>query len=77
MKQPRLFYGNKLLLAAHIRSENNGNIHAAVSIEVVLKKCDKHSGRSNNSVVECVCKIVAVLALDTDLQAACLCISEI
>ena len=44
---------------------------------MIFKECDKHSRRSNNCVVECVCKILAVLAVYTDLKTSCLCVAEV
>ena len=72
-----LFNGNELFLAAHVRTESYGNVYAAVFVKVVLKECDEHSGRSNNCVVESVSKILAVFAVDSDFESACLSVTEV
>lgn len=73
-----LFYGNEFLFAAHIRSEDLGNIHAAVCVEVIFKQGDEHSRRSDNGVVERVGIILAaVFAVDSYLESARLSVAEI
>ena len=72
-----LLNGNELILAAHIRSEGNGDIDGTVGIKVILKESDKHSGRSNNRIVEGMGKIFAILTVNSDFKASCLGIAEI
>ena len=50
-----------LLLAAHIRSEGFGDVHAAVGIEVILKERYEHSRRGDDGVVERVGEVLAVM----------------
>ena len=73
----RLFNGDELLLAAHIRSESDGHIDAAVGVQVVLKEGDKHSRGRDDGVVERVGKVFAVFAVHPDLQPAGLSVAEV
>ena len=67
-----------LLHAAHIRSERLGDVHTAVLIKVVLEERDQHTGRCDTGVVEGMRKVLfAVLAVDADLQTACLRVAEV
>ena len=52
-----LFSGNNFVLAAHVRTQCFGDIDRAVSVEVVFKECDEHTGRSNDGVIEGVREI--------------------
>ena len=68
----------EVILAAHVRTKDLGNIDAAVGVQVVLEKRDKHTRGSDDGVVERVGEIeLAVLAADADLQAARLRVAEI
>ena len=44
-------------LAAHVRLEDLGDLHAAVGLEVVLQQGDEHAGRRHAGVVEGVGKV--------------------
>ena len=66
-----------LLLAAHIRSEGFGDVHAAVGIEVILKERYEHSRRGDDGVVERVGEVLAVLAVDADFKPARLRVTEV
>ena len=57
-------------LAAHVRSERNRNVDAAVGIEIVFEESNQHSRRRHDGVVEGVGKIFAVFAGDADFQTA-------
>ena len=73
-----LFNGNQLFLAAHIRTKGNGDINAAVGVEVIFKECDEHSRRSNDGIIERMGKIFfAVLAVDSDCESASLCVAAV
>ena len=65
-------------LAAHIRSEDLGNINSAVSVEVVLEERNKHSGRCNNGIVKGMSEILLTIgAVYADLESACLSVAEV
>ena len=64
--------------AAHVRAQHLGNDDAAVGLQVVLEERDEHTRRGDAGVVERVGEIIlAVLALDADVQAAGLRIAEV
>ena len=70
--------GNHDLEAAHVGLQHLGDGDAAVGLQMVLEECDEHTRRSHAGVVQGVGQIgLAVLALDADVQAACLCIAQI
>ena len=70
--------GNHNLQAAHIRLQHFGDGHAAVSLQMVLQEGDQHTRRCHAGVVQGVGQVgFAVLALDADVQAACLCIAQV
>ena len=70
--------GNHDLQAAHIRLQHFGDGHAAVSLQMVLQEGDQHTRRCHAGVVQGVGQVgLAVLALDADVQAACLCIAQV
>ena len=71
------FLAADFFFAAHVRTERNRNINAAVGVKVVFKERYKHSGRSNNGVVKGVSKIVAVFALYADFKASCLGVAKV
>lgn len=64
------------LLATHVRTQSNRNVHAAILIYVVLQECDQSSGRSQYGIVQCVYQISSVFTLGTDTQTSCLCITQ-
>ena len=67
-----------MILAAHVRTKDLGNIDAAVGVQVVLEERDEHTRGSDDGVVERVGEIeLAVLAADADLQTARLRVAEI
>ena len=69
---------NHDLQAAHIRLQHFGNGHAAVGLQMVLQESDQHTRRCHAGVVQGVGQVgLAVLALDADVQAACLCIAQV
>ena len=65
------------ILASHVGTEDLGDLHGTVRLEVVFKESDQHSGRRNNRIVKGVSKIIAILSLYADLQAAGLSVTEI
>ena len=70
--------GNHDLKAAHVGLQHLGDGDAAVGLQMVLEECDEHTRRSHAGVVQGMGQIgLAVLALDADVQAACLCIAQI
>ena len=78
MKKRLVLCGDELFLAAHVRTKCHGDVDGAVSIEVVFKESDEHTGGSNNGVVEGVSKVLlAVCAVYADLEAASLCVTEV
>ena len=67
-----------MILAAHVGTQDLGNIDAAVGVQVVLEERDEHTRGSDDGVVERVGEIeLAVLAADADLQSARLRVAEI
>ena len=73
-----LIGGDHDFQAAHVRLQHFGNGHAAVGLQMVLQEGDQHTRRCHAGVVQGVCQIgLAVLALDADVQAACLCVTQI
>ena len=66
------------LEAAHVGLQDLGDGDAAVGLQMVLQEGDQHTRRSHAGVVQGVGQIgLAVLALDADVQAACLCIAQV
>ena len=65
-----LFFRHQALCAAHIRLQGLGHQYAAVCLQVVLQEGDEHSGGRHHRVVQGVGQVVAVLALNADLQTA-------
>ena len=47
-----LIFGVDNFFATHIRLQRFGNHYAAVCLQVVFNKCDKHTGRRNDCVVQ-------------------------
>ena len=69
---------HKDFLTAHVGTQHLGDDDAAVGLEVVLEERDEHTRGGNTGVVERVGEVIlAVLALDADVQAACLRVAEI
>ena len=73
----RLFNGDELLFAAHVRPEGDGDVDAAVGVQVILEEGDKHSRGRDDGVVERVGKVFAVFAVHPDLQPAGLSVAEV
>ena len=68
----------QLGLAAHVRLKCFGDGYGAIGLKVVLQEGNEHTGRGNAGVVQGVCQSgFAVLVLVADLQAACLCVTQI
>ena len=65
------------LFATHVRSEGNGNIDGAVSVEVVFQERYQHSRRRDNGVVEGVRKVFTFFAVDSDFESARLSVTEV
>ena len=64
--------------AAHVGLQHLGDGHGAIGLQMVLQEGDQHTRRSHAGVVQGVGQIgLAVLALDADVQAACLCIAQV
>ena len=73
-----LLFGNEDFNAAHVGTQNLGNGYAAVSLKMVFKIGDQHTRGRDDGVIEGVREVhFAVLVLDTDLQAACLRVTEV
>ena len=73
-----LIGGDHDLQPAHVRLQHFGNGHAAVGLQMVLQEGDQHTRRCHAGVVQGVGQIgLAVLAPDADVQAACLCVTQI
>lgn len=70
------FLRQDFLLATHVRTQSNRNVHAAILIYVVLQECDQSSGRSQYGIVQCVYQISSIFTLGTDTQTSCLCITQ-
>ena len=69
---------HKDFLTAHVGAQHLGDDDAAVGLEVILKERDEHTRRGDAGVVERVGEVIlAVLALDADVQAACLRVAEV
>ena len=73
-----LIGGDHDLQPAHVRLQHFGDGHTAVGLQMVLQEGDQHTRRCHTGVVQGVGQIsLAVLALDADVQAACLCVTQI
>lgn len=67
----RLLLGNENFCAAHVRPQNFRYSDGTVSLKMILKQSNQHSGRCDNRVVEGVRKIhLAVLAFNAHLKSA-------
>ena len=74
----RLVFRNQFLFSAHVHTKNFRNAYGSVCIQVVLQECDQHTRRSNYGVVQGMCQVfLSVLAVDTDFQTSCLCITKV
>ena len=70
--------GNHNFQAAHVGLQHLGDGHGAIGLQMILQEGDQHTRRSHAGVVQGVGQIgLAVLALDADVQAACLCIAQV
>lgn len=66
------------LEAAHVGLQDLGDGDTAIGLQMVLEECDEHTRRSHAGVVQSVGQIgLAILALDTDVQTAGLCIAQV
>ena len=66
------------LYSAHVWLKYLRNDNTAISLKVILQKCDKHTRWSYTGVVKGMSKMdLAVLALDSDLETSCLSITKV
>lgn len=73
-----LFFGDKDLGTAHVRTKHLGDSYATIRLKMILKECDKHTRRCDDCIIEGMRQIhSAVGALYAHSEAASLCISEV
>ena len=65
--------------STHVHSQRLRDADRAVVVEVVLQKCNQHTRRSHNGVVQGVWQVglFGFLVLDTDAKASCLSIAQV